>query len=896
MLIRLLLERGGTVAADRLVEAVWGLRPPASARNLLTVYVSQLRRTLGADAIETRPGGYGVVIDPADVDADRFTTLATEGMTARAAGNEGLAASRLRRALALWRGPALVDVAGAEFAAPEVRRLDELRLLCLEEQLAAELELGKGETIVPRARALTISEPYRERPRELLMQALYRADRHAEALAEYRGFRDLLSEELGLEPSAELRALEGAILRQEVAVRDSPARSTQFDPPALLPRTLLTPLIGRERELVALHDLVGRPGVRLVTIVGCGGSGKSSLAIEFARQAQDVFANGVAFVELASVTDPQLVIGTIAHALGLAERSDGHAVDTLRRWLSRRELLLVLDNLEQIVDCGADLVALLRHAPLLTIATTSRRVLELSGEHVFPLEPLLLDDAVTLFATRALARDPTVDVASLVTERGRGICRRLDCLPLAVELAAAQIPTLGIQGLEARLHERLAVLTGGPRDVPTRQQTLRDTLAWSSELLRPAEREAFARLGVFSGSYTFEAACAVTGGTPATMATLASHSLIRVGADDDDASRISMLETVREHALELLARFDAPKEAWRTHAAHYLGEVFRIEERAADTATRLRLIDREIANLRAALDWLEQDAEDEAALRLATDLYRYWYMRGFLREGRRRLSGPLDRGVGSPALRALALRALSGLNLLFGDLDGAEIRAEHGVAAARAAGLVGAEIGCETVLGLAALEREAIETARAHIERSLFLAQASGLVRDVAVAETNLAKIALEAGDLVDARVRLEGVLDWHESHSPPEDRLFALVELGLLALRDGRCADAEQRFEQTVALAGEAGFARFVGTANLGLAAVALERGDGDGAAHRLGWSAALFAELGEAPAEFDPALGPRTEAAVRSRLGEDGFAAAYEAGRTSYAGVRADLEPKPG
>lgn len=885
MLIRLLLERGGTVATDRLIEAVWGLRPPVSARNLVTVYVSQLRRAIGADAIETRPGGYAAVIDPADLDADCFAALVAEGAAARAAGNQDLAVSRLHRALALWRGPALTDVADAEFAAAEVRRLEELRLMCVEEQLAAELERGNDETVLPRARALTVSEPYRERPRYLLMQALYRADRHAEALAEYRVFREMLRDELGLEPSAELRGLEGAILRQEVAFAESPPRNARLDPPVLL-----TPLVGRHRELGALRELVERPDVRLVTIAGPGGSGKTSVAVAFAHEARGLFANGVAFVELAFLTDPRVVIGVIAHALGVAERGDENASETLAHWLAQRELLLILDNLERLVECGPHLVELLRNAPLLSIVTTSRRILEVSGEHVFPLQPLRIDDAVTLLATRTLARDPTLDARTLVTEHGQEICRRLDCLPLAVELAAAQIPMLGVEGLRDRLDERLAILTGGARDLPARQQTLRDTLAWSSDLLRPEEREVFARLGVFRGSCAADAAHSVGGGAPVTLATLAAHNLIRVGNETGEP-RVFMLETVREHALELLVRFGAAEEARRAHALYYRREVERIEARAADTATRLRLIDLEISNIRAAFDWLDQIGDDEAALQLATELYRYWYMRGLLREGRSRLSGPLDHGAGTSALRALALRGLAGLNLIFGDLNGAEQRARDGLAAGHAAGSTEAAMGCETVLGLAALERGLIDRARAHVERSRTLARDGGLERDVVVANTNLAKIALRAGDLEDARQRLEAVLAWHQSHSPPEDKSFALLELGLVALHDDRFDDAEELFEQTIALAKAAGFARFVGAANVGLAAVRLKHGDHAGAAHRLGWAAALFDELGGAPAEFDPSLAPRTEASARSLLGEDAFATAYGKGRRSFAGEAATM-----
>lgn len=873
LLIRLLLESGRAVSADRLVEAVWGTEAPASARNLLTVYVSQLRQAIGAEAIETRLGGYAVAIDPDDLDAFGFERLVAEGTAARAAGNPGLAVSRLKRALGLWRGPALADVANTAFAEPEARRLEELRLTSLEESLAAELDLGNYETVASEARALALSEPYRERPRKLLMVALYRGDRQADALEAYQEFRAMLRDELGLEPTSDLRNLHSAVLRQDV----EPAGSAVADIRLELP-TPVTSLIGRQKEIAELGNLLQRPGTRFVTVTGAGGSGKSRVAVALAEKMCGVFANGVAFVELAPVEDPGLVVVAIAQHLGVAERGDEDLLHTLLRWLAPRELLVILDNFERLVDAGPMLVELLKGAPMLTILATSRRVLHLSGEHLFPLQPLPVDDAVRLFAIRALARDSTLDPRTLEEESGREICGRVDCLPLAVELAATQVRTLGIENLRERLSERVAILADGPRDLPARQRTLHATLAWSTDLLSPEERAQFARLGVFSGGGNAEAALAVSGGTAESLAALADHSLLRV-SDESGEMRFSMLETVRDHALELLAGSATRDEARNAHAEHFASLIERIDPRSEETK-RLRLIDLDIDNFRAAMDWFEHNGQDDAALRIATGLYHYWYLRGLLREGRGRLGGPLGRGAGSPALRALALRALAGIDLVFGDKDSAEERARAGIATGTEAGTLEPVMGCETVLGLAALGRGRLDEAGTHIARSGALARELGLEADVVIADTNLAEISFRAGALDDARRRWESVLAWHERGSAPESGVFALLGLAAIAHTEDRLDEAEQLFGRARHLADTAGFTQLAGHANIGLAAVAAKRGDHVEAANRLGRADAMV-EFGGRSAEFDPALLANTEASARAALGENAFTAAYEAGR---------------
>jgi len=875
LLICLLLDLGRPVSADRLIEAVWGARPPASAANLLTVYVSQLRRAIGADAIETRPGGYAAAIDPDDLDAHRFERLVAEGAAARDAGNPGLALSRLKHALSLWRGSALADVANAAFAEPEARRLEELRLTSVEERVAAEFDLGNYETVALEARALALSEPYRERPRRLLMLALYHADRQTEALEVYQEFRALLRDELGLEPTADLRKLQSAVLRHDVEPAGAAVSEVRFELPAPV-----TSLIGRENEIAELGDLLQRRGTRLVTVTGLGGSGKSRVALALAERMRDSFANGVAFVELAPVDNPRLVVAAIAQQLGVAERADEDLLQTLSRWLAPREMLVVIDNVERLVDAGPTLVELLKRAPMLTILATSRRVLRLSAEHVFPLRPLPLDEAVLLFATRALARDPMLDRDSLDSKSGREICRRVDCLPLAVELAAAQVGTLGIDSLLERLSNRIALLAAGPRDLPARQRTLHHTLTWSTDLLSAKERTQFVRLAVFSGGCTIDAALEVCGGTAESLAALADHSLLRI-SDESGETRISMLETVRDHARELLARSAARDEACNAHAEYFASLIQHIDPRRAETSRRLRLIDLDLDNFRAAMDWFEHKRDDGAALRLATGLYHYWYLRGFLREGRSRLGGPLGRGAGSPALRALALRGLAGIDLVSGDNDSAEELARAGVATGTEAGTLEPVMGCETVLGLAALGRGRFDEARTHIARSGALARELDLEVDVVIADTNLAEISFRAGDLDDARRRWESVLAWHEHGSAPESGVFALLGLAAIAHTEERLDEAERLFERARHLADTAGFTHLAGHAHIGLAAVAEKGGNHVEAANRLGRADAMFDEFGRRSAEFDPALVANTEESARAALGENAFETAYAAGR---------------
>ena len=741
LLLYLLLNDSAVAPVDRLVDALWADETPSSAAKLVQLYVSHLRKKLGRDAIETVPLGYRMQISHLALDCVRFEQLLREGRAALAAGNAQLAVAILSRGLALWRGPALVDVSYDEFAAAEAARLDEVRLDCFEARLAALLELGEHEEVLAEAARLSAEHPRRERLRGLQMIALYRAGRQVEALEVFRQARDSLIDELGLEPSADLRAVELAILRQDP---DLARQATQHESAALMIPTALTSLVGRERELRDLRDLVLRTDIRFVTLVGAGGSGKTRLALALAAESQPFFANGIAVVELSALRDPALVLPAIAQALRVGEQPGEPLAQTLAAWVAERELLLVVDNFEQVAEAGLDLLRLLEASRRLTVVVTSRRVLHLTGEHVLPVEPLAEEDAAKLFVSRARALDPRSRVDADDPDV-REICRRLDGLPLAIELAASRTPTLSPPQLLERLGERLTLLTGGPRDLPARQQTLRDTLDWSAALLSASERDMLARLSLFPNDASLEAATGVTGGDLTTLEGLVANSMVqRVSVAGHP--RFRMLETVREYALELLGA-DRRRIADR-HARYFLQLVEAAELRGPEQGRWLDVLDEEQDNLRAALDHahLVEDAETE--LRLVVALWRFWWLRGYLVEGRARLERAILRAPEvAPQLQADAYRSAAGIAWSQGDLVRARELATLGLETADHCGEGTIGLACHTVLGLIAKAEGDYDLARNHLERSGEMAKALGREGDVLVAKMNLGSVAFDAGD-----------------------------------------------------------------------------------------------------------------------------------------------------
>ncbi|MEV4249631.1 BTAD domain-containing putative transcriptional regulator [Streptosporangium canum] len=683
-LLTLLLARPGeVVTADRLVDDLYGGRPPAGAAHALQSQVSRLRGDLGREAaIELLPAGYRLAVDPDDVDAHRFERLSEEGRRSLEAGDPGQAAALLRAALGLWRGPALADAAEAGSVRARALRLEERRAGALEDRIEADLRRGGHRAVVPELRELVGRHPLRERLHGLLMRALQADGRQAEALVAFEGARRLLAEELGADPSAELTALHRTLLRGErppgapaphrgppqdgrppgtptphqTAPRGGPPETPAphqtaprdgrpFEIPALPAQ--LTSFVGRAEDVAKVTELLGT--ARLVTLIGPGGAGKTRLSIEVAGRRADV-----CLVELAPLRDGPEPALAVLGALGLRESgllampAGTTPTSRLIAALADRPPLLVLDNCEHVVEAVAALAGrLLAGCPELRILATSREPLAITGEHLWPVRPLAPAPAARLFADRAAAVRPGFVVDGADAEAVRRICQALDGLPLAIELAAARMRTHDLAELASRLDDRFRLLSRGSRTAEARHQTLRAVVAWSWDLLSEAEQTMARRLTVFSGGATAEAAARVCGGPDAgdVLDWLADKSLLEVGD-----GRYRMLDTIHAFCAEQLDAAGESGALRRAHAEHFLALA-----QAADPRLRrsgqlewLGILASEHENLLAALRWAVEAGEVELALRLLASLSSYFWMRGMRTSATAQAVALLDLIGGSP--------------------------------------------------------------------------------------------------------------------------------------------------------------------------------------------------------------------------------------------------------
>jgi predicted ATPase/DNA-binding SARP family transcriptional activator len=821
VLAALVLRRGETVSTESLIESVWEGEPPPSAKSVLHVYVSQLRRVLPADRLVTEQSGYKLIVEGDELDSEQFERLFGEGRRALVDGSLHLAASRLSAALALWRGDAIADLHEKRFARDEAARLNELRLACFECRFDADLRLGRHGEIVPELVRFVAGHPLREHLRGLLMTALYRDGRQADALACYREGRAALVLELGLEPGTELRELERRILSHDptLGVRTRPASDR---PRVAVPQTRT---VGREREIAEIRQRLLDPRTRLVTLTGPGGIGKTRLAIELANTLGDELSDGAALVDLAPVTDPLALLPTIGRALGLREADSTGWSEMLGAHLGARELLLVLDNLEHLVEGAAALSPLLDAAPHLTVLVTSRRLLRLSAEYVVDVRPLEVAAARELLASRAAAAGVTVDVDDgLLTE----LCNRLDGMPLAIELAAPWFRTLSATDLLSLLESRLAVLNNGPRDAPRRQQTMRSTIDWGFDLLDPASQHLLGRLSLFRRGFRASTAL-VVGGPTATIDAL--ERLVESSIVQSAGGEFSLLEVVREYAQALAS---ADREGHQLHASCFLelAETAVPELVGADQGEWLETLEASHDDLRAALDWFATSGDAKLELRLATALGRFWYIRGYLREGLERLRRSIEGARGAyPELTANALRAASALAVLRGDYQEARDLVEgalelyrgladsagivrslsnlgailHGLGELEAAArtldecILAAESLAEPRLialarnnrGDVALSQREFEIARGEFERSLALLREANDVANVARSLYNLGVVALEQQRLHAARELLVEALELSDGVDDKEDIAWSLIALASVGATSERMHDA---------------------------------------------------------------------------------------------------------
>ena len=633
-----------SIPLDRLVDTIWGDVPPTRAQHALSVYVSSLRAALGAPLLERTSDGYRLRLDGARTDAARFEALLERGRDALVAQRPGRAADALREALSLWRGEALSDVGDSDVLRREAGRLEQLRLEALALRFDADLALGRAAELVPELEALHAEHELDERFCTQLMLALYRSGRHVEALETYRSVSSRLAD-LGLRPQPALNELQRQILRHDPSLELRSGRGGSL--PAQV-----TSFVGRRTEVQQLSELLDGGDCRLVTLTGPGGVGKTRLALAVAAAAADDFTGGAWFVDLSAVDDPAFVPRTVETALGATHDAAAHIGD--------RRLLLVLDTLERLVEAGDWIADLLRQCPNLHVLATSRERLHLSGEHLFDVPPLGLHDAVELLVARA-----SVLRRSVATDDATAICERLDGLPLAIELAAGAAGDPDRRRSLHDLDQRLDALGEGPRDAPARQRTLRATLEWSHELLTQTQQVAFARLGVFAGGFTAEAAAAICDVDERPLGELVAKHLVAVTDD-----RLRLLDTTREYAVARLAAGDEETTTRRRHAEWFADLADRAfpELREGDQRRWLARLETEQANLRAALDFADAGGLRDLELRLAASSGPFWYMQSAATEGRARLAHALDHPDGDPRLRTWARLYWAVIALDAGDL------------------------------------------------------------------------------------------------------------------------------------------------------------------------------------------------------------------------------------
>jgi predicted ATPase/DNA-binding SARP family transcriptional activator len=867
LLALLLLHRNEVVPAERLIDDLWGEDPPATAANTLQVYVSQLRKLVDGGLVREGPG-YSLQVEPDGLDAERFERLVAEATSALGRRAYVEASELLVEALALWRGPALVDVQYESFAQAEITRLEELRLAAVEGRIEAELGLGHHDQVVGELEALVAENPLRERLRGQLMLALYRAGRQADALEAYQEARRVLLDELGLEPGPELRELEQAILRQEEALSPRPLPDSNVPTP-------VSTLVGRDRELEEICSILRGGETRLLTLTGPGGAGKTRLAIEAAKALAGEIPEGAFFVPLDTIRDSTLLLPAIAQALAVRESGERPLLEGLTERVVGRRVLVLLDNFEQLVETAPLLTEVLEAAPSLTFLVTSRAALRLNGEREYPVEPLGRRDAVALFVERAHAAEPSFRLTDENAAAVDEICARLDGLPLALELAAARTKLLSPEAMLDRLDQRLDLLSHGPRDKPARHRALRDTVAWSYELLDAEEQRLFAHLAVFSGGCTLESAVGVCDASLDPTGALIDESLLeRVDG------RLRMLETIREYALERLAEDDGADDLRHLHAKHFLK--LAESEPVAGQAAWLDEIDAERDNLRAALAWSFDAGETGLGLRLAASLWEFWWVRGYLAEGRRWLDEALVRGASEPPeIRARALHAAASLATRQGDYERAADLSEQSLALWEELGDVSGTARALLSLGTVASEQGDHERAISLSERAAELYRESGEQRGHALAVSNLGGIALERGDYAKAASLSEQAYRLFETLEDSEGMAFALVNQGFAALSEHEHERALDLLRKALRRLAELEFRDVIGYCFEGLAAVLTLTGQAAPAARLLGAAEALRESLGVSLAPAERETHEETAVAIRQALGEEQFSAGWRLGR---------------
>ncbi|MFC5265247.1 BTAD domain-containing putative transcriptional regulator [Kribbella qitaiheensis] len=904
----LALNAARPVPVETLVDAVWGSESALDARNTLQHQVSRLRKALGREAVTSQGPTYVLNISPEDVDAVRFERLATEGRAELRLGDIRAASAVLRRAEQLWRGPALEEF-DRDWARADAVRLEQLRLDVLEDRVDADLRLGHHREVVGELESSVREHPYRERLWAHLMVALYRCGRQADALAAFQQARALLAEELGIEPGPELRELEAAVLRHDPELNWSPVDGS----PALATPVVqgrlpipLTSFVGRETQLTQVRRAVGEH--RLVTLTGAAGSGKTRLAIEAASALRDDFADGAWMVELEPLADAAAVPQAIASALagGTAGRLSASADEGpasagagLLEYLRPRQLLLVVDNCEHLLSSVTEWAQLVLSAcPRLHLLATSREPLGIVGEIHWLVPPLTVpaadvDDPATLAATesvrlfedrarRVSAFELTADNTATVAD----LCRHLDGLPLAIELAAARTKALPVTYIATELSNRFTLLVSPGRTSLARHHSLRATIDWSYDLLDERERTLFDLLSVFEGGCSIEAAMALArvggidpAGTLDLLSLLVDKSLVVPQGAGQLSGRYDMLETVRFYGREQLQVAGLLTEARRAHRNYFvaLAEDAEAGLMSKDYRTWQIRLESEFGNLQAAHQSAISSGAFEDSLRIAGALWWFWSGSDRHTVGREWIDAALRGSTGHvrPSLRARALTVVCYLAGQQFDLENAVAAGEQALALTTESMDAWSTAWSKQSIGLT------LEVAGDHQRATVLLAEAravmdakgdhwyvaaNDLVTCVRALRTGdldeldkashevlsraaligyepfrcwayllCSRVAELRGDVATARAEAERAVLTARHTQLNHYVAFALVQLGRTALLDGDQAAAEGACREAIMAAEAGGAGWFAALARVGLAGALRSKVDHQGAASLL-------------------------------------------------------------